>query len=60
MNWPPSLLERTGFGIENTAQLLVTCGDSPNGSPNEQLKKAQADLDAARDLWEELTGRRPH
>lgn len=25
----PSLLERTGFGIENTAQLLVTCGDNP-------------------------------
>jgi transposase len=24
----PSLLERTGFGIENTAQLLVTCGDN--------------------------------
>jgi transposase len=26
----PSLLERTGFGIENTAQLLVTCGDNPS------------------------------
>ena len=25
----PSLLERTGFGIENTAQLLVTYGDNP-------------------------------
>ncbi|MBX9399324.1 IS110 family transposase [Streptomyces sp. TRM72054] len=25
----PSLLERSGFGIENTAQLLVTCGDNP-------------------------------
>jgi transposase len=25
----PSLLERVGFGIENTAQLLVTCGDNP-------------------------------
>ncbi|AWW35405.1 IS110 family transposase [Streptomyces cadmiisoli] len=25
----PTLLERTGFGIENTAQLLVTCGDNP-------------------------------
>ncbi len=24
-----TLLERTGFGIENTAQLLVTCGDNP-------------------------------
>jgi transposase len=26
----PSLLERTGFGIENVAQLLVTCGDNPD------------------------------
>jgi transposase len=25
----PSLLERVGFGLENTAQLLVTCGDNP-------------------------------
>jgi transposase len=25
----PSLLEHTGFGIENTAQLLITCGDNP-------------------------------
>ncbi|ARP73783.1 hypothetical protein LK07_33005 [Streptomyces pluripotens] len=25
----PSLLERTGFGIENTTQLLVTCSDHP-------------------------------
>ena len=25
----PSLPERTGFGFENTAQLLVTCGDNP-------------------------------
>jgi hypothetical protein len=25
----PSLLQRLGFGTENTAQLLVTCGDNP-------------------------------
>ncbi len=25
----PSLLDRAGFGVQNTAQLLVTCGDNP-------------------------------